>query len=87
MRENASWDEKYELLFAEEGPDDDDGIVFSLSTLFEEQEDSSASNFYTDGALPESPLNSELISQEEVEAVGYYSHSEFTLMERNLYKV
>jgi hypothetical protein len=58
----------------------------SLSTLFEEQEDPSTSNPYADGALPKPPPNPEPISQEEVEAVGYYSHPEFTPMERNLHE-
>jgi hypothetical protein len=53
VRENASWDKKYELPFAEKGPNNDNGMVPSLSTLFEEQEDSSISNPYTDGTLPE----------------------------------
>jgi hypothetical protein len=86
VRENASWDKKYELPFAEKGPNNDDGMVPSLSTLFEEQEDSSISNPYTDGTLPEPIPNPEPISQKEVEAVGYYSHPEFTPIERNLHE-
>jgi hypothetical protein len=61
-------------------------MVPSLSTLFEEQENPLISNFYTNGALSEPILNLKPISQEKVKAVGYYSHPEFTPMERNFYK-
>jgi hypothetical protein len=62
MRENASWDKKYELPFAEKGPDNDDDMMPSLSTLFKEQENPSISNPYANGALSEPIPNPEPIS-------------------------
>jgi hypothetical protein len=86
VRENASWDKEYELPFAEKGPDNNNDIIFFLSTLFEEQENPLIFNPYANGALLKPIPNPEPISQEEMETVGYYSHPEFISMERNLHE-
>jgi hypothetical protein len=62
MRENASWDKKYELPFAKKGPNNNNDMVPSLSTLFEKQKDPSISNPYANGALPKPIPNPKPIS-------------------------